>query len=139
MTSFMNYQQRKPTWYKGIVGENFINFITDTYKCIGEVSQRRSSVILDYSETRTNMPQALFKIYQMLWCNLSASQEECLFCISQLALKYTNRVQRVAKTNSPFLGKEEGKIWGGDEKYQDFFTAHRELVKQCYGYYEAIV
>lgn len=139
MTSFMNYQQRKPTWYREIVDEKLITFITDTYKCIGEISKKRSGVVLDYSETKTDMPQALLKIYKMLWCNLNASQEKCLLRISQLALEYTNREQRVAKINSPFLGKEEGKIREGDETYQDFFTAHRELIKQCYGYYETIV
>ena len=139
MTSFMNYQQRKPTWYKNIVGEKLIDFITNTYRCIGRVSKKRSGLMLDYSDTRTDMPQALLKIYKMLWSNLTKPQEECLLSISKLALKNTNREQRVTTTNSPFLGKQEGNIRGGEKKYQDFFINYEELIKQCYVCYEGVI
>lgn len=139
MTSFMNYQQRKPSWYREVVGEKLIKFLSQTYQCIEEVFKKRSGLILDYSETRTNMPQALLKIYEMLWASWSKLQKECLLNISQLSLLYTNREQRIAKINSPFLGKEEGRIEGGNEEHQDFFIAYKELIKQCYSYYKAIM
>ena len=134
----MNYQQRKPSWYKTIVGEKLINFVTQTYKCIEEVSKRRSGLILDYSEIRTNLPQSLEKIYQTLWSDLTKQQEKYLRSIGQLAPKYTSREQRVVSTNSPFLGKKEGNIREGDKKHQNFFDEHQELIEHCYAYYKKI-
>ena len=139
MTSFMDYQQRKPSWYKDMAGENLIDFISKTYWCIGQVSEARSSLILDYADTRSDIAQALLKIYAMLWSNLTSSQEQYLQHISNLALKYTNREQRLGNTNSPFLGKKEGTIRGGNEKYQDFFKTYQEQIEQCYHYYDRVI
>ena len=138
MTSFLNYQQRKPSWYKTIVGEKLINFVTETYQCITEISKRRSGLVLDYSEIRINLPQSLGKIYKALWSDLTKQQENYLRTIGQLAPKYTSREQRVVSTNSPFLGKKEGNIREGDKKHQNFFDEHQELIEHCYACYKKI-
>ncbi|MGB3534802.1 MAG: sulfotransferase [Microcoleaceae cyanobacterium] len=135
MTSFMNYQQRKPSWYKSIVGEALPQFIQQTYDCIAQVAAQRPGVILDYSNSRTDLAYTLVDIYLELWLNLSELQEELILQVSELAGKYTNRQKRLAATDSPFLGKVEGTIEGGSQDYAEFFKEHQVWVEKCYESY----
>ena len=139
ITSFMDYQQRNTAWYKSIVGGKIIDLITKTFKSIKQVSEQKPSLILDYSDTKTDMARVLLKIYKMLWSKNNSVEQECLINISKLALKYTERKSRLSKTNSPFLGQQEGTTSGGNERYQDFFATHEELMDKCYFWYHQII
>lgn len=138
ITSFMNYQQRKPSWYKQMIGAKLVEFIINTYQCIEQVAKKRSPLIFDYANLKNNMPQVLQKIYRQLWTEVDEAKLEYLSQISDLATKYTARNKRIAQTDSPFLGKIEGSIKGGDGKYRDFFDAQQELMAKCYSCYERI-
>jgi hypothetical protein len=132
MTSFMNYQQRKPSWYKSIVGEALPQFIQQTYDCIAEVACQQPGVVLDYSNSRTDLAYTLVEIYLALWPNLTRLQEELILQVSELAGKYTNRQKRLAATHSPFLGEVEGSVQGGSQDDKDFFEEHQIGVEKCY-------
>lgn len=139
MTSFMNYQKRKPSWYRSVVGEKLPQFIQQTYDCIAEVARQQPGVILDYSDSRTDLAYALVGIYLELWPHLTGLQEELILQVSELAGKYTNRQKRVAATHSPFLGKVEGTIQGGSQDYEDFFKEYQVFVEQCYQSYHRVL
>ena len=138
MTSFMNYQERQPSWYRDIKGEKLIDFITNTYQCIQQVVKERSLLLFDYAELKTNLPQVLDKIYRELWLDLSKTKLRYLRTVSQLAPKYTDRQQRLWQTNSPFLGNKEGKIAGSNRKYYRFFCTYEKMLQQCYLDYQNI-
>ncbi len=139
MTSFMNYQQRKPAWYRNLIGEKLVLFIEQTYEHIHHVSNQLPGLILDYGDTKTNLPQVLFTIYRQLWDNLNPLETELASQVSQLAIKYTDRQQRLKQTNSLFLGTEEGTIAGGDRSFPEFFDNHQALIERCYLAYKLVI
>ena len=139
MTSFMNYQQRKPSWYKSIIGEALPEFLQQTYDCIAQVARQQPGFVLDYSDSRTDLAYALVGIYLELWSNLTGLQEELILQVSELAGKYTNRQKRVAATHSPFLGEVEGTIQGGSQDYEDFFKQHQVGLEKCYKSYRKVL
>lgn len=139
MTSFMNYQQRKPSWYQGIVGEKLPELIQKTYNCIGRVADQKPGVVLDYASVKADLAYVLVQIYLELWSKLSWMEEEAILQISELAQSYTDRQKRLAITHSPFLGETEGKIKGGAKEYEVFFNNHQDLIEACYQAYHRVI
>ncbi|MGF1542838.1 MAG: hypothetical protein ACFCU5_20750 [Pleurocapsa sp.] len=139
ITSFMNYQQRKPAWYRNLGGEQLVLFIEQTYQYVHQISQQLPGVILDYGDVKTNLPQVLLTIYRQLWDNLNSLETELASKVSDLAIKYTDRQQRFKQINSPFLGTEEGTIAGGDRNFSEFFNNHQALIERCYLAYKLVL
>ena len=139
MSSFMNYQKRNPAWYSTIIEAELPRLIQKTYAAISQANIRKPGVGLDYAELKADLAYALIGIYLALWSELSRNHEEAILQVSQLAEQHTNRQNRVKATGSPFLGKTEGAIQGGDVEHENFFNKYQDLVKECYEIYHKTI
>jgi len=138
ITSFMNYQKRKPSSHKETTGKEIITYMQNKYQSILEVSRYYPGLILDYANVKSNLEETLQKIYDYLWPHANLEEKQLSLTVSRKAGELTSRSKRIKITSSPFLGKKEGKIKGTTDEYKSFFEANYGEIKKCYKVYNKL-
>lgn len=137
-TSFMNYQDRNPTWYPTTKDEELAIYMKKTYEDILEIAKCYPGIVVDYTDIATNLELMLQEIYCYIWPNLFPAEINCIQQVSRAAVKATSRDKRSA-VGSSFLGKTVGPIEGGLAKYRDFFERYDSEVTHCYSSYRHLL
>lgn len=136
--SFWHYQKRSPKWYQEIDQQNVFDYYLKTYKSILSVSREFEGLVIDYSETLSDMQSALNKIFKYLWEPSPSKMRSRHDTLISSALKATDRTLRLA-TGSPFLGNSMGAASGCEDSFKAVFDANSETLDACYKCYDAIL
>ena len=92
--SFLNYQERNPTWYPDKSGKQVIDYTVDTFSSLCEVAQRRKGLIVDYSQITGDLVGVLVKIYESLWADINFEATDYQRRVAEFALSATARDSR---------------------------------------------
>ena len=131
-SSFLNYQQRDPTWYSTILEVDLPPLMVSAYKFILSMSKIRRGLIIDYSEIINNPKEVLLRVYRYLW---PSSDQKVLSILVDSALTLTKRNKRLRNNSGSFLSKTPGPERGGDDQHLKFFHKYEEAITQIYNSY----
>lgn len=136
LASFLNYQQRDPTWLPSVRERDLATYVERTYAAVSEIARRRKGLIVDYSDLIADFREVLLAIYRHLWPDAATS---VLFDLATGARDVTSREKRGAALDTAFFGERPGPVRGREDEHLSFFERYRPQVAGCYESYHALL
>lgn len=138
ISSFLNYQQRNPKWYSWLDDKRLMEYMMSTYKALYELYCDTKGMVVDYSRLVSDTKGLLGQIYSFALSDKSSEGFDLNEMITESAVALTARDKK-EKSNPEFLGTEPGKIQGGDDRHDLFFTEYAAELDRCYSYYNKLL
>lgn len=136
-SSFLNYQERNPQWYKRTKGKRLADLLLGTYRSMFEIADRRPDLVVDYGDMIADLPGVLQRVHFRLWENPDASEKDFVERMTRAVAEATSRKKRVA-VGTKFLGQKAGPVRGGADKHAGFFAEYDREVARAVEYYDRL-
>lgn len=136
-SSFINFQQRTPSWYRGVTQDKLPGFMENAYHMIDAFARLRPGVIVDYRPLKADPVGTLTGLYAHLWPD---EDTDLLRQAATAAVEHTQREKRLATGGaSGFLGQQEGPVKGEGLDDTAFFEQYTAQIDRVYAAYHALL
>jgi len=138
LVSFLQYQQRNPSWYAHIDQDQVPQYIRHIYNSILAVALRHPGFIIDYRDLVNNFQTVVGKLLDYLWSNEIRQSNELRTKLIKLMAAMTDREKRKSESTA-FLGEKSGPTSDSIGELGSYFLCHDKEIDYCYQAYNSLL